>query len=67
MAQAIAITGGRVVPVEGDPIDGGTVVLQDGTMIADGPPAEVVALPAVQQAYLGMQRGAEPRRGAGHG
>ena len=43
------------------------VVLQDGTMIADGPPAEVVALPAVQQAYLGMQRGAEPRRGAGHG
>ena len=32
------------------------VVLQDGAMIADGPPAEVVALPAVQQAYLGMQR-----------
>jgi hypothetical protein len=24
-------------------------------------------LPAVQQAYLGMQRGAEPRRGALHG
>jgi branched-chain amino acid transport system ATP-binding protein len=32
------------------------VVLQDGAMIADGPPAEVVASPAVQQAYLGMQR-----------
>ena len=38
MAQAIAITGGRVVPVEGDPIDGGTVVLQDGTIAAvEGP------------------------------
>jgi len=35
------------------------VVLQDGAMIADGPPAEVVASPAVQQAYLGMQRVAE--------
>jgi imidazolonepropionase-like amidohydrolase len=34
VAQAIAITGGRVVPVEGDPIDGGTVVLQDGTIAA---------------------------------
>lgn len=36
-------------------------------MIADGPPAEVVALPAVQQAYLGMQRGVEPGREARHG
>ena len=43
------------------------VVLQDGAMIADGPPAEVVALPAVQQAYLGMQTGAKPQREAGHG
>jgi ABC-type lipopolysaccharide export system ATPase subunit len=42
-------------------------VLQDAAMIADGPPAEVVALPAVQQAYLGMQRGATPQREAGHG
>ena len=31
------------------------------------PPAEVVALPAVQQAYLGMQMGAKPQREAGHG
>jgi branched-chain amino acid transport system ATP-binding protein len=43
------------------------VVLQDGAMIADGPPAEVVALPAVQQAYLGMQMGAKPQRETGHG
>ena len=25
MAQTIAITGGYVVPIEGDPVDGGTV------------------------------------------
>jgi imidazolonepropionase-like amidohydrolase len=38
VAQAIAITGGRVVPIEGDPIDGGTVVLQDGQIAAvEGP------------------------------
>jgi branched-chain amino acid transport system ATP-binding protein len=43
------------------------VVLQDGAMIADGPPAEVVALPAVQQAYLGMQARAKPQQEAGHG
>jgi imidazolonepropionase-like amidohydrolase len=29
-----AITGGRVVPVEGDPIDGGTVLLRDGKIAA---------------------------------
>jgi branched-chain amino acid transport system ATP-binding protein len=38
------------------------VVLQDGAIIADGSPAEVVAMPAVQQAYLGLQRGADARR-----
>jgi branched-chain amino acid transport system ATP-binding protein len=37
------------------------VVLQDGAMIADGAPAAVVALPAVQQAYLGAQRGSGAR------
>src|SRR5215469_4740867 len=30
----IAITGGRVVPIEGDPIDGGTVLVADGTITA---------------------------------
>jgi imidazolonepropionase-like amidohydrolase len=32
--NSIAITGGRVVPVEGDPIDGGTVLLVDGKIAA---------------------------------
>jgi branched-chain amino acid transport system ATP-binding protein len=31
------------------------VVLQDGAIVADGAPAEVVASPAVQQAYLGLK------------
>src|SRR5712691_3532494 len=34
VAQTIAITGGRVVPIEGDPIDGGTVLLRDGKIAA---------------------------------
>ncbi|GAA2404293.1 amidohydrolase [Nonomuraea africana] len=32
----IAITSGYVVPVEGDPIDGGTVLIQDGKIVAVG-------------------------------
>jgi imidazolonepropionase-like amidohydrolase len=32
----VAITGGRVVPVEGDPIDNGTVVVADGKITAVG-------------------------------
>ena len=35
---SIAITGGRVVPVEGEPIDGGTVLIIDGTIAAVGGP-----------------------------
>jgi len=38
------------------------IVLQNGAVIADGNPAEVVALPAVQQAYLGVHGAAELRR-----
>ena len=30
----IAITGGRVVPIEGEPIEGGTVLITDGTITA---------------------------------
>ena len=40
------------------------VVLQDGILIADGPPAEVVALPVVQQAYLGVHGAGELARGS---
>jgi imidazolonepropionase-like amidohydrolase len=32
--NSIAITGGRVVPIEGDPIDGGTVIVAGGTISA---------------------------------
>jgi imidazolonepropionase-like amidohydrolase len=32
--NSIAIMGGRVVPIEGDPIDGGTVLLTDGKIAA---------------------------------
>ncbi len=32
--NSVAITGGRVVPVEGDPIDGGTVLITDGKIAA---------------------------------
>jgi len=32
--RSIAITGGRVVPVEGEPIEGGTVLITDGTITA---------------------------------
>lgn len=34
--QIIAIVGGRVVPIEGEPIDGGTVVLRGGRITAVG-------------------------------
>jgi imidazolonepropionase-like amidohydrolase len=39
--NSIAIKGGRVVPIEGDPIDGGTVLLTDGKIAAiQGPDFE---------------------------
>ncbi|MCP2169212.1 amidohydrolase [Goodfellowiella coeruleoviolacea] len=37
----VAITGGYVVPVDGDPIDGGTVLVRDGKIAAVGPAGEV--------------------------
>jgi branched-chain amino acid transport system ATP-binding protein len=32
------------------------IVLTNGTLVADGDPEAVVALPVVQEAYLGMRR-----------
>jgi imidazolonepropionase-like amidohydrolase len=32
--HSIAITGGRIVPIEGEPIDGGTVLMTDGKITA---------------------------------
>ncbi|WP_017613543.1 amidohydrolase [Nocardiopsis salina] len=37
----IAITSGYVVPVDGDPVDGGTVLISDGRITAVGPDSEV--------------------------
>jgi imidazolonepropionase-like amidohydrolase len=41
MATTIAITGGRVVPVDGDPVDGGTVLVTDGKITAVGSDVQV--------------------------
>jgi imidazolonepropionase-like amidohydrolase len=38
----VAIRSGYVVPVDGDPIDGGTVLIVDGKIAAVGPDAEVI-------------------------
>ena len=35
-AQTIAITGGRVFPVSGSPVDNGTVLIRDGRIVAVG-------------------------------
>jgi imidazolonepropionase-like amidohydrolase len=39
--SAVAITGGRVVPISGDPIENGTVVVADGKITAIGPDVSV--------------------------
>ena len=38
---AVAITGARVVPIVGEPIEGGTVVVQDGKITAVGAAVEI--------------------------
>ena len=44
VSAATAIVGGLVVPIEGEPIDGGTVLLRDGKIAAvEGPGFEVPA------------------------
>ncbi|HEU5416814.1 MAG TPA: hypothetical protein VFV41_03905, partial [Streptosporangiaceae bacterium] len=35
-SQAVAIVGARVVPVTREPVEGGTVLVQDGTITAVG-------------------------------
>ena len=35
------------------------IVLTNGTLVADGPPAEVIASPVVQEAYLGISEDAD--------
>jgi imidazolonepropionase-like amidohydrolase len=37
----VAITGGYVVPVDGEPVDGGTVLVRDGKIVAVGAAADV--------------------------
>ncbi|GAA3459992.1 amidohydrolase [Saccharothrix longispora] len=39
--MSVAITGGYVVPVAGEPIDGGTVLIRDGKIVAVGADVEV--------------------------
>jgi imidazolonepropionase-like amidohydrolase len=38
---SIAVTGGYVVPVDGEPVDGGTVLIDDGQIVAVGAEADV--------------------------
>ncbi|HWC80884.1 MAG TPA: amidohydrolase family protein [Pseudonocardiaceae bacterium] len=45
----VAITGGYVVPIDGEPIDGGTVLIQDGRIAAVGAAAEVEIPDDVQE------------------
>ena len=32
--RSVAIVGGRVVPITGEPVDGGTVLVEDGRIVA---------------------------------
>jgi imidazolonepropionase-like amidohydrolase len=42
-AQTVAITGGKVYPVSGPPIEGGTVIIRDGKIVSVG---KDIAIPA---------------------
>jgi len=77
--NSVAITGGYVVPVEGDPIDGGTVVIADGKIAAvtgpDVPPppgADVIdaagrwLLPGLIDAHTHLGAREEGEGWAGH-
>ncbi|WP_337589529.1 hypothetical protein [Kribbella capetownensis] len=44
-ADTVAITGGYVVPVDGDPIDEGTILIRDGKLAAIGPMADIPVPP----------------------
>jgi imidazolonepropionase-like amidohydrolase len=51
VGSSIAIAGGRVVPIEGEPIEGGTVLITDGTIAAVAgpgftPPADAAVVDA---------------------
>ena len=76
---SIAITGGYVVPVEGEPIDGGTVLIIDGRIAAVGGPdlkpppgAEVIdatgrwVLPGLVDAHTHLGAREEGEGWAGH-
>ncbi|MDQ6848698.1 MAG: amidohydrolase [Actinomycetota bacterium] len=41
LTASVAITGARIVPVDGDPIDAGTVLVTDGKIAAVGPDVRV--------------------------
>ena len=77
--RSIAITGGRVVPIEGEPIDGGTVVITGGRIAAVGGPdlkpppgADVVdaagrwVLPGLVDAHTHLGAREEGEGWAGH-
>jgi imidazolonepropionase-like amidohydrolase len=42
VTQTLAIAGGRVVPIEGDPVEGGIVLVRDGKIAAVGGPGFAV-------------------------